>query len=1234
MGLAAALAGELDGPARAADAGDDERRRRRAADPPAGDGGRGGGERIGAALPPAAQQQGEGFAFLGGELEPARGGHRHAAGLADHRAEAAVAQPFLHHRQHFRLVAAVGVEHMLRRQAGLRQPRSEQVASGQGPQDGAAGAGGERGDEQRRGSLVAGLRRRRRRLVQGRPDETAAGEPPVDRRDSERQHVAAGSAAGAFDRAHLLAQGGKARLGERSVHANRTLVFALCSTRVQQESSGPAFRSKSSPLDGGLRGVDLRDRRTGGESTPTQTLPHRGGGLSARRLHTYRPPMNLLRSFFLAFALLFAVPAAAQSGDADWLYRGSDIPRDPAWRFGTLDNGLRYAVRRNAQPAGQVSIRIRIDAGSLHEADGEQGWAHFVEHMLFRGTESYPDRQARHIWQQLGASFGSDSNAHTDATETVYELNLPHATREPLDTSLAVLSEMMSRARFEPAAVEAERAVVLAEKGRRPELATLQREAMQRLFYAGLKLGERDPIGTDATLNAATAEGLEAFYRRWYRPERTIIVMVGDADEAMMEELIRQRFGGWRGEGPVPAEPDYGAIAEVEPPVASLVYPGAPVSAGLVWLRPYQPVPHTIERERLFLEESLAARIINRRLESHARGESAFIGAAVGYTRARNVAEMTSLSVSARDGGWRAALEQSFAILADALSAPPSEAEIARELANLRTSATSAVQGEPTVRSQVRAEQLIGAVDSGAVVAAAQTVLDNFERNAPLMTPQRVGAAMRALFEGSGPRMILLTPEPVPGGETALAQALAAARAAAPAARSAERTVSFDDLPPLGPPGRELSRQRIEDLDVTIVRFANGSTLTFKRTTFERGSVQVRLRFGDGLAGMAPERPSLAWLGGLVGPSGLAGLDLEGMERLLTGRRMALSFRVEDDAFVLAGQTNAADLPDQLRLLTVKLTHPEWDPALFARFRAAAIESYDLQFSSAAARASRELGAVIRPNDSRWRPVDRAEMESVTVERFREQYAPVLQAGPVHAIIVGDVELEAAVEAMRRTAGALPSRPAPAAAANSRSLRPPEPDPQPRTFTHRGDPNQAYVLIGWSTLGGLDRTRERRALALAANIFETRLFDRLRETEGATYSPDAAHVTSDAFPEWGIFYAAAEIRPERADAFFRAAREIAADLAAQPVLPDEFERAQNPVVSGIERRLETNGYWVEALENWIEEPRAIENVRTYLADYRALTAEDVRRAVAAYVGDAGDWSMLVLPARGGAESSE
>jgi zinc protease len=157
--------------------------------------------------------------------------------------------------------------------------------------------------------------------------------------------------------------------------------------------------------------------------------------------------------------------------------------------------------------------------------------------------------------------------------------------------------------------------------------------------------------------------------------------------------------------------------------------------------------------------------------------------------------------------------------------------------------------------------------------------------------------------------------------------------------------------------------------------------------------------------------------------------------------------------------------------------------------------------------------------------------------------------------------------------------------------------------------------------------RERRALQLAGNMVQVRLFEKLRDVEGATYSPSAGATSSEAFPDWGVFYTAAEIRPERADLFFRLARETVADLATKPAEADEFARAVNPVVSGIERRMKTNGYWLSAMENWSRDPRLIDQARTILSDYKAMTPADVRDVVARHVRDEGDWSILVLPAR-------
>ncbi|MCB2077630.1 MAG: insulinase family protein, partial [Novosphingobium sp.] len=83
--------------------------------------------------------------------------------------------------------------------------------------------------------------------------------------------------------------------------------------------------------------------------------------------------------------------AAPVDPSVPWLYRGSDVPQDKEWKFGELPNGLRYAVRKNGVPPDQVSIRIRIDAGSLYETDQEQGYAHLIEHLLFRESKYLGD---------------------------------------------------------------------------------------------------------------------------------------------------------------------------------------------------------------------------------------------------------------------------------------------------------------------------------------------------------------------------------------------------------------------------------------------------------------------------------------------------------------------------------------------------------------------------------------------------------------------------------------------------------------------------------------------------------------------------------------------------------------------------------------------------------------------------------------------------------------------------
>ena len=87
-----------------------------------------------------------------------------------------------------------------------------------------------------------------------------------------------------------------------------------------------------------------------------------------RRLALILPAVLLAPQPLLAQELAPPTPQhLTPAGGTPWIYEGSDVPRDKEWIFGELPNGLRYAVRSNAVPPDQVSVRVRIDAGSLHE---------------------------------------------------------------------------------------------------------------------------------------------------------------------------------------------------------------------------------------------------------------------------------------------------------------------------------------------------------------------------------------------------------------------------------------------------------------------------------------------------------------------------------------------------------------------------------------------------------------------------------------------------------------------------------------------------------------------------------------------------------------------------------------------------------------------------------------------------------------------------------------------------
>ncbi|MCW3838374.1 M16 family metallopeptidase [Sphingomonas canadensis] len=922
-------------------------------------------------------------------------------------------------------------------------------------------------------------------------------------------------------------------------------------------------------------------------------------------------------------------PATAQAPATDptpWLYRGSDITQDGNWRFGVLPNGLRYAVRKNGVPPGQVAVRVRIDAGSLMETDSERGYAHLLEHLSFRGSTYVPDGESKRIWQRLGVTFGSDSNASTSFTQTVYKLDLPDASAAGLDESFKILSGMMAGPNISAQSLNAERPVVLAEAREQPGPQVRWTDAMFELMFAGQPLAMRKPIGTPEALNAATPESVKAFHNRWYRPERAVVVVVGDVDQDQLEALVVKHFSAWKGHGPAPATPDFGKPLAAGPVSKGLVEPAMPPMAMMAVLRPWSIVADTVIFNQKRLVDLVAVRIINRRLESRARSGASFLAASASLDDLARSANLTSVQVLPIGGDWDKALRDVRAVIADAQATPPTQAEIDREIAEIEAGMKNRIATAPVESGVSLAELLVDAVDINETVTSAEGSYAIFKDaiDKKMFNPEAVLESTKRIFEGTASRVLVNTHVAESDTAAKAAAALSADVSSAVVRRKAVGNVTFDQLPALGAPGKVVSREVVVDQPkIEKLVFANGVNLLIHSNSAEVSKVYVNVRFGRGLSALPANRQVPAWAGEIaLMPSGIGKLGQEEIDALIGQRQIGINFEIDDDAFKLSSQTTREDLADQLRLFATKLAAPAWDPSPVTRAKAGVLAGYEGMWSSPDAVLGRELDSLFRSRDPRWTRPTRAQIEALTPAAFRALWEPLLKSGPIEVEVFGDMDSEETIQAVAATFGALKPR-----AAGKVTPAPPFPAHvgKPVVLTHRGQPDQAAAVIAWPTGGGTAGIRESRRLDVLAAVFRDRLLDKLRSEAGVSYSPNVASDWPLGLASGGKIFAIGLLPPDKTEFFFELARGIAADLAANPISQDELDRALTPLKQTIIRSSTGNMFWMRLVEGGSLDPLVVAGVDSLAPDIAFVRPADLQALAAKYLLPEKDWTLAVLP---------
>jgi zinc protease len=943
-------------------------------------------------------------------------------------------------------------------------------------------------------------------------------------------------------------------------------------------------------------------------------------------------PRRLVRALlilWLGVAPIAASPPSSPPKSLPFPQKGSDLKLDPAAHFGTLANGVRYVVLPNPEPKGSVSLRLLVLAGSLQEADDQRGIAHFLEHMAFNGSTHYPPGTLVEFFQRMGMKLGADANANTTFDHTVYLLELAHSDDATLAEGLRVFRDDADGLLLTDDEINKERGVILSEKRARDSIGYRTFVARFDAMLGTTLLPRRQPIGLADVITNAQRERFADFWNTWYRPEKMVLVVVGDfPDAGAVEKMIATQFADLKARAPAQPERSLGEPAKFDG-VRAFFHPEpeAPnTQISLTNITSYAREPDTAARRIKYLPRMLALAMLNRRFSILVKKErSPIITAHAIASEQFNFLRTASVDISCRAEAWPAALALGEQELRRAIEHGFTPGELTEATASLANYLDQAAKSARTRHSNRLADEIVHGLMTGEVFT---TPADDFALLKPALdkvTPSDCLAALKDAFPASG-RFVMVTGDAKIFGDppTAIAAKYNEAQAVAITPPDADRKSAWG-YTDFGAPGEIAKREHVADLDVELVTFKNGVRLNLKKTNFEAGRIAASARAGNGAMTEPVSQRGLAALAfGTFTRGGLGKHSADDLRDLFAGKNVGWRFGPAPDAFRFGGGTTPDDLLLELQLLAAQLTDPGYRPEALRAARQELNQRYLSFKHSVAGPLTTEIANLLADGDPRFGWPAEEVMMTRNFDELKAWLTPQLAHGPLEVALVGDLDIEASIAAAAKTIGALPSREAKPALTELKKVKFPA-QPFTKNFVIESEIPKGAVLLYWPTEDAFDEHRTRR-LNVLEHILNDRLRVKLREELGVTYSPHVENFASDTFPGYGYIVANIDVDPQSAAKVSELAVDLADELAQKGVTEDQLNRARQPMLTAIKDSLRSNGYWLFVLGLAQEKPEALDWPRTRIADTAAITSAELTALAKKYLPRARVSRATILPA--------
>ncbi len=886
--------------------------------------------------------------------------------------------------------------------------------------------------------------------------------------------------------------------------------------------------------------------------------------------------------------------------------------KDTSIVTGRLDNGFTYIIKKNKKPADRVSMHLAVKAGSMHETDIQRGLAHYLEHMLFNGTENFAPGELVKFFQSIGMAFGGDANAHTGFYETVYDVLLPKGDEKNLSDGLVVMHDYANSALLLESEVERERNIILAEKRDRDSASYRLFESSIKFELEGMQLVNRLPVGTEECIKKANRKQLKLFYDNWYRPSNMFIVAVGDFDIPLVEKLIKEKFAALRPRAPAGIQPQPGSVNHSGiKPFHHYEKETGKTSVSIETIDDTPIIKDSFEQRKKTLVQSLGNTILLNRLTIMTKKpDTPFTSASASSgVYLRNV-KYSDISADCSPENWQATLTMIEQTLRTALKFGFFQNELDQAKANYIAALKRAVKSEPTRNSSALANKIIRTFSNDIVFLSPQNKLALFEPFVNQLTIEDINIAFTKAWDLNH-RLVLVNGNADLSGEPStpeekILDVYQSSIAAAVKKPAAEKKGVFPYLKPPVKKGAILERTDDADLGVTTIVFKNGVRLNFKKTDYKANQILYKVIFGHGKKSEPEDKPGLASLSAsLINDSGFGKMDTDELKRALAGKSTSLAFGVGAERFSIAGSTITDETELMFQLIRTQLLDPAFRKDNYNLIMERMKQAYIKMESTISGAEMLKAQPFLAGGDSRFGLPEYKHFITNTIEDVINWAGRAIRDEQIELSVTGDFNTETIIEQCALYLGSLPEDKKPYPQTSAKRKGPDFPAGQRLALTVKTQVPKSLVKIAYKTDDFWNINRTRRLSALGA-VFSDRLRNSIREELGAAYSPHAYNNSSIAYPGYGVFMAVISVEPGQEKRVEKKVREISTALATNKINADELKRSVDPILTHIKDLRKTNSYWLNSvLSGSGRYPQKLDWAKSIVTDYSKITIDEI-----------------------------